>query len=109
MRAAVDEIQRFQPFEDALVLANDERIERQLQRIGLADDLAKIVLEDVGVLRREHDEPPVGELGAEGIVVPRLFLGVDARPSAGLPARAGRPRTAGVSPGLMSLGTSKMP
>ena len=38
---------------------------------------AELVVADVRVLRRVDDVAPVGELGAEGMVVFGVFLGVD--------------------------------
>src|SRR2546430_13723306 len=43
----IDIGKRHQPVEDAVMLGNDERVERQAERIGLAHNLAELVAEDV--------------------------------------------------------------
>ena len=71
----IHEVLRGQPIQDDLVLALDERPERELQRLGLAQHLPEAVLADVAVLRGEGHEPALGQSPRVGVVGP----GVDAR------------------------------
>ena len=90
------------------MLADDEREERQAQRVGLALQDAELVLADVGVLRRVDDVAAVGELCAEGVVVLRLHLRVDhVRRPAFEPVLADDHGP--FLPGLRSFGRSRMP
>ena len=54
-------VKRGQPIDDLLVLRHDDREQRLAQRVGLALQRAKLVGEDVRVLRREDDEAALGQ------------------------------------------------
>ena len=104
MRLAIDVRQRGQPVERPLVLADDEREERQLERVGLALQDAELVLADVRVLRRVDDVAQVGELGAERVVV-LASAPWDCTTSCGRPSSPCWQTTTGrFSPGFRSLG-----
>ena len=68
----VDERQRLEPVGELLVLRDDHREERLLERVRLALEGPEAVAEDVEVLGREGDEPAAGE--GRGEVVVRLVV-----------------------------------
>ena len=59
---------RLEPFEDALVLADDDAEEREPERVELPLKRAEGVLAAIRIVRRKGDEALLGETQREGLV-----------------------------------------
>ena len=58
------------------MLRHDDRVQRFTQRVGLALQRAKLIAEDVGILRRENDKATLGQPAGKLVVGGVDLLGI---------------------------------